>query len=157
MNDKNQELHLVLGAGQIGPRVAELLRGQGHRVRIARRSQSTSRAHGVETVALDVRDADAVARAAEGASVVYHCVNPQYHQWPELLLPNTRGILEGVARAGAHLVALDGLYTYGDTAHMHEGSPNTPRSKKGELRVRSADLMLEADARSSPFLDRGVF
>jgi len=149
MNDKNQELHLVLGAGQIGPRLAELLRGQGHRVRIARRSQSTSRAHGVETVALDVRDADAVARAAEGASVVYHCVNPQYHQWPELLLPNTRGILEGVARAGAHLVALDCLYMYGDTTHMHEGSPLAPRSKKGELRVRSADLMLEANAKGT--------
>lgn len=155
MNDKNQELHLVLGAGQIGPRVAEILRERGHRVRIARRSKNTSRVRGIETVALDVRDADAVARAAEGASVVYHCVNPAYHRWPELLLPNTRGILDGVARSGAHLVALDCLYMYGDTSHMHEGSPLAPRSKKGELRVRSAELMLEADARGTVPLAMG--
>lgn len=142
----SQELHLVLGAGQIGPRVAELLRDRGHSVRIARRSKASSRVHGVETVALDVRDGGAVARAAEGASVVYHCVNPQYHQWPELLMANTRGILDGVERAGAHLVALDCLYMYGDTAHMHEASAMGPCSKKGELRVRSAELMLEADA-----------
>lgn len=145
MNDQ-QELHLVLGAGQIGPGVAELLRDRGHRVRIARRSRASSRAAGIETVALDVRDADAVARAAEGASVVYHCVNPQYHQWPELLLANTHGILTGVARAGAHLVALGCLYMYGDTTHMHEQSPVSPCSKKGQLRVRSAAAMLEADA-----------
>jgi nucleoside-diphosphate-sugar epimerase len=144
---KNQERHLVLGAGQIGPRVAELLVKEGHDVRLGRRSATPSRARGVEAVVLDVRDADAVARAAEGATVVYHCVNPLYHQWPEMLLANTRGILRGVASAGARLVVLDCLYMYGDTTHMTEESPTNPKSKKGELRVAAADLMLEANAR----------
>ena len=123
----NAPLHLVLGAGQIGPLVAQRLLARGLRVRIARRSAAPSRLAGVETVTLDVRDPAAVAKAAEGAAVVYHCVNPLYHQWPELLLPMTRGIVEGTARARARLVALDNLYMYGDTACMNEATKACPR------------------------------
>jgi nucleoside-diphosphate-sugar epimerase len=146
MTTTNRELHVVLGAGQVGPRVATLLAERGHRVRIVRKSAAPSRAAGIETVSIDVRDADAVARAAEGAAVVYHCVNPLYHQWPEMLLPLARGIATGTRRAGARLVALDNLYMYGDTAHMHEGSPNNPVSKKGALRVQAAEILLESGA-----------
>lgn len=137
-------MHIILGAGQVGPLVAEQLVARGHRVKVARRSATPL--PGFEHISLDVRDADAVARATEGADVVYHCVNPLYHQWPELLLPITRGIVEGSKKSGAHLVALDNLYMYGDTSHMHEGSPVSPRSKKGVLRARAADLMLEGGA-----------
>jgi nucleoside-diphosphate-sugar epimerase len=143
----NAELHVVLGAGQVGPQVAELLLARGHRVRIARRSSAPSRVAGIETVAVDVRDAASVARAVEGAAVVYSCVNPLYHQWPTMLLPMTRGIVDGVAKAGARLVALDCLYMYGDTTHMNEQTPVGPVSKKGQLRVESAQYMLDADAR----------
>jgi nucleoside-diphosphate-sugar epimerase len=143
----NAQLHLVLGAGQIGPLVAERLLARGLRVRIARKSAAPSRLAGVETVAIDVRDPAAVAKAAEGAAVVYHCANPLYHQWQELLLPMTRGIVEGSARAGARLVVLDNLYMYGDTARMHEEAPVAPVSKKGALRAEAAKLMLDADAR----------
>jgi nucleoside-diphosphate-sugar epimerase len=103
----------------------------------------------VEAVSLDVRDADAVARAAEGAAVVYNCVNPLYHQWPEMLLPMTRGITDGAARAGARLVALDCLYMYGDTSNISESTPPAPVSKKGALRLKSGEYMLEADARGA--------
>lgn len=145
---ENEELHVVLGAGQVGPKLAELLRACGHRVRIVRKSAAPSRALGIETVSLDVRDASAVARAVEGATVVYHCVNPLYHQWAEVLLPMTRGIVDGMAAAGsARLVALDNLYMYGDTAQMNELSAPRPVSKKGRLRQLASEYMLEADAR----------
>ncbi|MES1175353.1 MAG: NAD-dependent epimerase/dehydratase family protein [Myxococcales bacterium] len=145
----NTEFHVVLGAGQVGTKLAQLLAGRGHRVRMARRSPGPSPVAGVELVTLDVRDADAVARAAEGATAVYHCVNPLYHQWPEMLLPIARGIVDGSARAGARLVVLDNLYVYGDNAHMTEGQTMVPRSKKGALRVRSTEMMLDADARGA--------
>jgi nucleoside-diphosphate-sugar epimerase len=145
----NSELHVVLGAGQIGPLVAQRLRALGHRVRIARRTASPSRLPDVETVSIDVRDASSVARVAEGASVVYHCVNPLYDQWAERLLPMTRGIVDGTALAGARLVALDCLYMYGDTSHMTEDTPMAPVSKKGALRAKAAEYMLEADARGA--------
>ncbi len=141
-----RELHVVLGAGQVGPRVAELLLERGHRVRIARKSAAPSRVPGLETVALDVRDADAVARATEGASVVYSCVNPLYHQWPEMLLPMVRGIAQGTQRSGARLVALDCLYMYGDTTLMNERSPISPVSKKGRLRAEAGEVLLDAGA-----------
>lgn len=142
----NREIHVVLGAGQVGPRVAELLAERGHHVRIARKSSAPSRARGIETVAVDVRDPDAVARVADGATVVYSCVNPLYHQWPEMLLPMVRGITEGTRRAGARLVALDCLYMYGDTSHMNEASKVAPVSKKGQLRAEAGELLLEAGA-----------
>jgi nucleoside-diphosphate-sugar epimerase len=145
----NAEFHVVLGAGQVGPQVAERLVAKGHRVRIARRTAASSRAAGIETVAIDVSDADAVARAAEGAAVVYHCTNPHYDEWAEKLMPMTRGIVDGAARAGARLVVLDNLYMYGDTSHMTEETPAKPVSKKGQLRVQAADYMLDADARGA--------
>jgi nucleoside-diphosphate-sugar epimerase len=145
----NAELHLVLGAGQVGPLVAERLVALGHRVRIARRTASPSRVAGVETVSIDVRDASSVARAAEGASVVYNCVNPLYDEWAEKLLPMTRGIVDGAAMAGARLVVLDNLYMYGDNSHMTEESPVAPVSKKGALRAKAAEIMLEADAKGA--------
>jgi len=142
----NRALHVVLGAGQVGPRVAALLAGQGHDVRIARKSSAPSRAAGIETVTVDVRDADAVARVADGAAVVYSCVNPRYHEWSELLLPMTRGIAEGARRAGARLVALDNLYMYGDTSLMTEASKVAPVSKKGRLRAEAGEILLAAGA-----------
>jgi nucleoside-diphosphate-sugar epimerase len=145
--------HVVLGAGQIGPLVAAELRERGIPVRIGRKTP------GRGAIALDVRDPEQVARIAEGAAVVYHCVNPLYHQWPELLLPMTRGIVEGTKRAGARLVALDNLYMYGDTARMNPETPVSPRSRKGELRARAAELMLEGGAavgRASDFFGPGA-
>jgi nucleoside-diphosphate-sugar epimerase len=143
---ENEELHVVLGAGQVGPRVAELLRERGHRVRLARKTSAPSRVSGIETIAIDVRDPAAVARAAEGASVVYNCVNPAYTEWPRMLLPMVRGITEGTRRAGARLVALDNLYIYGDTSNMNESSTIAPVSKKGHLRAEAGKILLDAGA-----------
>jgi nucleoside-diphosphate-sugar epimerase len=141
-----RELHIVLGAGQVGPRIAELLVERGHQVRMARKSNAPSRLKGIETVALDVRDAAAVASATKGAAVVYSCVNPLYHQWPEMLLPMVRGIADGTRRSGARLVALDCLYMYGDTSRMSEASPVAPVSKKGRLRAEAGEVLLDAGA-----------
>lgn len=137
------ELHVVLGAGQVGPLVARGLRERGHRVRVVRQSAKTVAVEGVECVSADVSDADAVARVTEGAVSVYHCVNPLYFEWPTRLLPLTRGIVEGTKRSGANLVVLDNLYMYGDTARMHPGSVVAPRSRKGALRAQAAELMCD--------------
>jgi nucleoside-diphosphate-sugar epimerase len=141
------ELHVVLGAGQIGTKVAELLLARNHRVRMVRQSAALSGLAGVEDISANVSDAGIVRRVAEGAAVVYHCVNPPFHQWGELLLPMTRGIVDGVARAGARLVVLDNLYAYGDTAKMDEQTALAPVSKKGRLRALAAEYVLEAGER----------
>ena len=61
------ELHVVLGAGQVGPRVAQALVERGHRVRVVRRTSTPLALAGVEGVSADVGDADAVAAGDAGA------------------------------------------------------------------------------------------
>lgn len=136
------ELHVVLGAGQIGSRLSQLLREKGHRVRVVQRSTSTAPDH----VSGDITDLTFAEEATRGASVVYDCMNPPYHQWPTHLLPIARGALHGASRANARLVALDCLYMYGKpSAPMTEATPRNPCSKKGELRLQLEQLRLAAD------------
>ncbi len=152
MNSPETPLHVVAGAGQIGPQVAERLLARGLRVRMLRRRPfqgASGIPAGLETASVDLCDPAAAAEAMRGAEVVYHCANPAYHRWDELLMPLTRGIVEGATRAEARLVALDNLYMYGTPSDgvMREDSPLAPQSHKGELRVEAAELMLSADRR----------
>src|SRR5712691_2607085 len=105
-------LHVIAGAGQIGPMIAERLIARGLRVRMIRRGAFGDVPPGVETRSASVSDPAAAAEAMRGASVVYHCANPRYHRWAEELVPLARGITEGAARNGARLVVLDNLYMY---------------------------------------------
>lgn len=59
-----QELHVVFGAGQVGPPLARHLAAAGHRVKLARRSASPTNIPGVEAVRADASDAAAATEAA---------------------------------------------------------------------------------------------
>ncbi|HEU4407770.1 MAG TPA: NAD-dependent epimerase/dehydratase family protein [Polyangiaceae bacterium] len=145
MSDERASLHVVLGAGQIGTRVADILLARGRRVRVVRRGRGGEPRAGLEWASGDVSDLAFAADVTRGAAVVYDCMNPPYHRWPELLLPIGRGALHGAAKAGAKLVALDCLYMYGrPEGPLHEGSPLAPCSKKGALRVALAEERLAA-------------
>lgn len=148
----SSELHVVLGAGQIGPRVAAGLVASGRRVRLVRRGRfGAELPAGVEPINADVLDPAALAAATAGATTLYHCVNPLYTEWPRRLLPLTNGIIDAAEAAGAHLVVLDNLYMYGRAAGgvMREDTPLAPCSKKGALRA-------EADAAVRAARGRGV-
>ncbi len=141
-------LHVVLGAGQIGSRLAELLLARGHRVRLVKRGAPGAARPNLEWARGDLMDLAFAAEATRGAAVVYDCMNPAYHMWPTQLLPMARGALHGATRAGARLVALDCLYMYGrPDGPMSEDTPMRPCSKKGQLRVELAKLRLDADQR----------
>jgi len=136
--------------------IAERLLARGLRVRMIRRGAVEVR--GVEAVAADVSDPAQATSAMRGASVVYHTANPRYHRWSTEILPLAEGIVRGATAAGARLVALDNLYMYEVPADGRL-APDTrvaPRSKKGALRARAAELMLAAKvpvaiARASDF------
>src|ERR1043165_3190968 len=104
-------LHVIAGAGQIGPMIAQRLLARGYRVRMIRRGAFSDAPAGVETVSASLSDPGAAAEAMRGASVVYHCANPRYHRWAEELVPLARGITEGAARNGPALAPADTLYT----------------------------------------------
>lgn len=142
------ELHVVLGAGQIGTLLAQRLLAQGHRVRQVRRGPAGAPAAGLEWWSGDLSDAAFAAEAMTGARVAYQCVCPPYHRWPQELPQLVRGTVEGAARSGAKLVVLDNLYAYGrPDGPIDETTPQNPCSKKGELRARLADEMLDAHRR----------
>jgi nucleoside-diphosphate-sugar epimerase len=142
-------LHVIAGAGQIGPLIAERLIARGYRVRMIRRGAFASAPAGVETVSASLADPAIAADAMRGASVVYHCANPRYHRWAQELVPLARGITQGAARNGARLVALDNLYMYRVPAdgRLAEDTPVAPVSRKGALRAEAAAVMLDAHAR----------
>ena len=169
------ESDLVIGAGVIGSRVAEMLAGQGHRVSVV--SRRGSGPAGVTHVAADAADAGAMARLAEGAVVIYNCVNPPYHRWPADWPPIAASVLGAAERSGAVLVTLSNLYGYGpasrslgvsgyDEAHpMTEGTPLAATGPKGRIRARvwqdalaahQAGRVRVAEVRAADFVGPGA-
>jgi nucleoside-diphosphate-sugar epimerase len=143
-------LHVVLGAGQVGPSLAALLLERGRRVRIVRRRPAGAARSGLEWAQADLTDPAAAARACDGAAVIYDCTNPAgYGSWDETLAPLRRGVMEAAARTGAFLVSLDNLYAYGrpDSGLLTEDTPLRPCSTKGELRATLAGELMEAVGR----------
>jgi len=154
--EQERELHVVLGAGQVGPVLAQQLVAHGHRVRMV--SRSTPVLAGVQWARGDITDPVFAAEVMRGARAVYHCANPmRYDRWEELLPPLTRAVQRAAAQTGAHLVVLDNLYMYGLPASgvISESSPEMPCSKKGELRARLAGELRAAHARGELRLSIG--
>jgi nucleoside-diphosphate-sugar epimerase len=129
----------VFGTGPAGTRTAAALVEAGYRVRAVNRSGARPEfmPDDVEMVSvIDASDADQSAKLAEGASVVYQCLNPAYHEWPELFPPLQRGVVAAARRVGARYVSLENLYGLGRvTGPMTEQTPMRPCSGKGEVRA----------------------
>jgi nucleoside-diphosphate-sugar epimerase len=136
--------HVVFGAtGGIGSAlVAELLeRGEAVRA-VSRRGDAPE---GAEGVSADAADPAHAVNATRGAGVVYHCVNPPYTQWAELLPPVSRSILRAAESSGAKLVFADNLYAYGPVeGPLREDLPAIATGSKGRTRVEVAAEMLAA-------------
>jgi nucleoside-diphosphate-sugar epimerase len=146
-----KNVHVVVGAGQIGPLLAARLVARGHRVRMVRRSTGGPELRGVEWAHGDVTNRQFTDEAFRGAAVVYNCANPdRYDRWDDILPPLMQGVSQGAARAGARLVALDNLYMYGPPpaeGALCEDTPLAPTSKKGELRKRLFEELMAAHVR----------
>jgi nucleoside-diphosphate-sugar epimerase len=139
-----ESTHVVFGAtgGIGGAVVAELLRG-GKNVRAVSRGGAAP--EGADGAAADAADEAAAVAAARGAGVVYHCVNPGYTRWPELLPPVSRSILGAAESSGAKLVFADNLYAYGPVeGPLREDLPAAADGPKGRTRVAVAAEMLAA-------------
>jgi nucleoside-diphosphate-sugar epimerase len=144
------ELHVLFGAGQVGQVLARVLLDNGKRVRIAKRSRAPIIA-GADVVLGDASDRTFCVEAAQGATTVYHCMNPPYDArvWAELVPRYMDNLIAAAARSGARLVVLDNVYMLGRPAGrpLDEKTPSNPCSRKGEIRARAAERLFEAHRR----------
>ncbi|MGF0118032.1 NAD-dependent epimerase/dehydratase family protein [Promicromonospora sp. Marseille-Q5078] len=138
--------HLVVGAGPVGRHVAALLAARGSDVTVVTRSGRDTGVAGVAHAAVDASDADALARAADGADVLYNCANPgDYTQWERAWPPLAAAFLSAAERTGAVYAITGNLYPYGPVdGPMTEDLPDAATDHKGRLRAR-----LWADARQA--------
>jgi nucleoside-diphosphate-sugar epimerase len=160
-------LQVVFGTGQVGRALATHLAGQGLAVRAVSRHRPGVLDEGIEWRPADVTDPQAARDAAQGASVIYQCLNAPYPQWPELFPPLQHGVLGAAEDSGALLVSLENLYGYGPAGGrpMTEDLPLAATTVKGATRAAmTGELLAAADAgrvrvaigRASDFFGPGV-
>jgi nucleoside-diphosphate-sugar epimerase len=136
--------HVIIGAGPVGRAVATVLAERGADVVLASRSGHGPELPGARRVAVDAADAEALSRLAEGAQVLYNCVNPpRYDAWAEQWPPVAAALLAAAERTGAVLAVTGNLYPYGPVdGPMVEGMPDAAPGKKAQIRARmTADAL----------------
>jgi nucleoside-diphosphate-sugar epimerase len=142
----HDQLHVVLGAtGGAGGALVRELAGRGDRVRAVSRKPAADLPEGVEPLAADAADPDQTRKACQGATVVYHCVQPPYHRWAAEFPTLTASIADAAADAGARLVYADNPYAYGPVdGPITEDLPALATTKKGRIRALMAERLLAA-------------
>ena len=138
-------LHVIVGAGPVGSATAKILAGRGERVRVITRSGSGPESPAIERVAADATDADRLSELTAGATALYNCANPQYHQWLQDWPPIAEALLTAAERSGAVLAAAANLYGYGPVSGpITTETPLAATHPKLKLR---ADMWREMEAR----------
>ena len=142
-------LHVIFGAGPVGCWIARTLRAWNIPVRAVNRSgqRPALMPEDVEMIAADLSDADQALKAAQGATALYQALNPPYHRWQEDFPTLQANALAAAQAANARYISIENLYMYDDTQPIREDSPIRPRSKKGELRARMAEEVMDMHQR----------
>ena len=133
---------LVLGAnGRFGLVAAQAFAAAGWQVLAqVRRSAAAGLPPGAQLLTLPLSDTAGLARAAAGASVVVHAVNPVYTRWAEDLLPMAWAGMDIAERLGARFVLPGNVYDFGSTMPpaLSEATPTRPDTPHAMLRVQLA-------------------
>jgi nucleoside-diphosphate-sugar epimerase len=130
--------HVIVGAGPVGRAVADVLAARGADVVLASRSGQGADVVGARRVAVDAADPEALSRLADGAQVLYNCVNPpRYDVWPTVWPPIAAALLAAAERTGAVLAVTGNLYPYGPVdGPMVEGMPDAAPGTKAQIRAK---------------------
>jgi nucleoside-diphosphate-sugar epimerase len=126
---------VIVGAGQVGRHLAELLGTQGHDVTVVTRSGSGP--ENVTRIAADATDRDRLIEITKGADVLYNVAAPPYTRWPQDWPPLAAALLAAAVATGAVLVTSSNLYIYGQVdGPMTEDLPAAPVGHKGRVRAK---------------------
>lgn len=143
-------MQTILGStGVIGTGIAGALAKYSGEIRLVSRSPRPVNG-GEELLSADLTDAGQTGRAVSGSDVVYLTAGIRYRtkawqeQWPVIM----RNVIGACEKHDAKLVFFDNVYAYGLVdGWMTEETPQRPISKKGEVRARIADLLLDEVAK----------
>jgi nucleoside-diphosphate-sugar epimerase len=146
MNSNANQLHVIFGTGPVGIWTMRTLVEMGKSVRMVNRRGAADVPQGVEVAKADAYDLESVRAAARGATAVYQCAQPEYHEWVEKFPPLQANILAATAEVGAKLILCENLYMYGDP----EGKPITEdmlynaHTRKGVVRKQLTETAFAA-------------
>jgi nucleoside-diphosphate-sugar epimerase len=141
------ELHVIFGTGPLGTWTARELIRQGKRVRLINRSGTTTDLpEGAEIVKADAYDARQTVALTAGATAVYQCAQPAYHEWAAKFSLLQAAILESAVASGAKLIVAENLYMYGKPqgGPLTEASPYRAHTRKGKVRQAMTEALAAA-------------
>ncbi len=133
---------LILGAtGGIGGAVADGLALRGWRIRALNRNaaEAARRRPEFDWIQGDAMQAADVLKAAEGADVIVHAVNPPgYRNWGQVVLPMLDNTIAAAKAVGARIVLPGTVYNFGPDVfpNVTEDSAQRPKTRKGAIRVQ---------------------
>ncbi len=140
-------MQTILGAGgAVGRELAKALKEYTNEIRLVSRNPVKVNPTD-ELVAADLLNPDEVRSAVEGTSVAYVTVGLRYDlevwekKWPVLI----KNVLTACKEHDCKLVFFDNIYMY-DEHHLNgmtEETPVNPPSRKGKVRARIADMIME--------------
>lgn len=139
--------HVIFGSGPLGQSVMRKLLEREQTILMVNRSgkHPAGVSEQVQIVGGDAYNPDFTRQVTQGASVVYQCAQPEYHEWTTKFLSLQDAILEGAAASGAKFIAGDNLYMYGEVeGPIYEDLPWTATTRKGKVRAEAARQILEA-------------
>jgi nucleoside-diphosphate-sugar epimerase len=141
-------MQTILGAnGTIGKILAQELPAYTDRIRLVSRNPIRVN-ESDELLPLDLTQPGTVDKAVQGSDIVYLVVGLEYslkvweQYWPTLM----RDTVNACLKHGAKLVFFDNVYMY-DKSHLSHLTENThvnPPSRKGAVRKKISDMLLEA-------------
>lgn len=137
---------LILGVtGGIGSELAAALGRNGWQINALHRNPTRAATEGsvprtspLTWIQGDVMNPSDVIKAAQGASVIVHAVNPPgYRNWGQLVLPMLESTIDAAYTSGARIVLPGTIYNYGPDAFpiLREDSPQNPLTRKGGIRT----------------------
>ena len=148
---------LILGArGRFGLASARAFADAGWRVVAQMRPgaaapDEAARDARIEWLAHDLHDAPGLARAAKGAAVVVHALNPAYtHKaWRAQVLPMMDDAIAVTRALNAALMMPGNIYNFGASMSevLHEDTPQRAQTIKGQIRIAMEEKLKHAGVR----------
>ena len=115
------EVHVVLGNGIVGSRLASRLANLGNRVLLISCTGSGPVIPNVQRLKADASSFESLSSVAPAATFVYNCVNPPYDKWDKEWPSINKAVIEYAIRTQAVLVTCSNLYGYGPRAFIVTG------------------------------------